>query len=194
MSAEKTTNANDHAAEKATNRAKEQFDESAIEPARAYGALITDYYEKLFSTQFEAVRALADKNLAQSRSWLDVKDTESFQKAMKEQQQTIRDMGERLKEDAQKISTLSEEYLKESQQLAMESMQQGRKQLEENVQQGKEQVKNSMQQGKEQAQDNAQHHNDKQKNTPPSEGNQHKSQHQADKSHKSNSTPNKQGH
>lgn len=35
MSAEKTTNANDHAAEQATNRAKEQFDESAIEPARA---------------------------------------------------------------------------------------------------------------------------------------------------------------
>ena len=150
MSTEKPKKNRDHSAKQATNRAKDQIESSTIEPLRAYGSLTTDYYEQLVSTQFDAVRSFADKGLAQSRAWLDVRDVESFQKVLEEQQQAIRDMRERLKDDAIKISTLSQEYLKESQQLAMERMQVGRQQLEENMQQGKEQIEDSIQQGKEQ--------------------------------------------
>ncbi|SDN95006.1 phasin family protein [Vreelandella arcis] len=174
MSAEKTKKDSDQNAEQATKRAKEQIEKSTVEPVRAYGSLTTDYYEKLFSTQFEAVRAFAEKSLAQSRSWLDVKDAESFQKVAAEQQQTVREMSDRLKDDTQKISALSQEFLQESQQLAMESMQVGRKQLEENMQKGKEQVEESMQQSKENLEDT-----------------QQKNQRQADKSDKSTSTSNK---
>lgn len=218
MSTEKPKKNSDQSAKQATNRAKEQIESSTIEPLRAYGALTTDYYEQLFSTQFDAVRSFADKSLAQSRAWLDVRDAESFQKVVEEQQQAIRDMRERLKEDAIKISNLSQEYLKESQQLAMERMQVGRKQLEENMQEGKEQIEDSMQQGKEQlkasmdqgkeqVKDNMQHGKEQvkdnvqkgreqtkdnlQKGKEEVASTQQKSHQQTDKSNNSSSTPKK---
>ncbi|MBD3896096.1 phasin family protein [Halomonas sp. ML-15] len=142
--------------EKGTDRAKQQFDSSMVEPVRAYGSLTTDYYEKLFSTQFDAVRAFADTSLAQSRSWLEVRDSESFQQVVEEQQHSIREMGERLKADTDKISSLSQEYLKETQQLAMGSMQTGQKQLEENMQKGQQQLKENFQKGQDQVNDGMQ--------------------------------------
>ncbi|QNI02783.1 phasin family protein [Halomonas sp. SH5A2] len=151
MSTEKTSKDSDKNAENATGRAKDQANNSVVEPARAYGTLMTDYYEQLFSTQFDAVREFADKSLAQSRSWLDVKDSESFQKVAEEQQQTIREMGERLKEDTQKINALSQQYLKESQQLASESMQKGKGHIEDSMQKSKEDLDDTHQKGQQQA-------------------------------------------
>lgn len=158
----------------ATERATEQFDNSIVEPVRAYGALTTDYFEQLFSAQFDAVRAFTDTSLAQSRSWLEARDSDSFRQVIEEQQQAVREMSDRLKEDADKIQSLSEEYLKETQQLTMESMQSSHKQLEENMQKGQKQFQENLQKGKEEADDN-----------------QQKSQRQTDKSKKSTSTSDK---
>lgn len=164
MSADKTK----EDANQATEQATEQFDNNVAEPMRAYGALTTDYLEQLFSAQFDAVRAFADTSVAQSRSWLEVKDPESFRQVIEQQQQAVKEMGERLKEDADRIQSLSQEYLKEAQQLTADSMQSGRTQLEENMQKGQKQFKETLQKGKEDA------------------GNaQQKSQQQADKSTKS---------
>ncbi len=154
-----------------SNQATDQFDNSIVEPVRAYGALTTDYFEQLFSAQFDTVRAFADNSLAQSRSWLEVKDSDSFRQVIEQQQQAVRELSERLKADADKIQSLSQEYLKETQQLTAESMQSGRKQLEENMQKGQNKVEDSFQKGKEEANDT-----------------QQKSQHHTDKSKKSTST------
>lgn len=137
-------------------RAAEQFDNAIGEPVRAYGTLTTDYFEQLFSAQFDAVRAFADNSLAQSRSWLEVKDSDSFRQMVEQQQQSVQKLTERLKEDADKIRELSQEYLKDTQQLATASMQSGGKQIEENMRKGKEQVENSLQKGKAEADDTSQ--------------------------------------
>ncbi|MEQ6889050.1 phasin family protein [Halomonas sp. CS7] len=139
MSAKKTRKDIDQTVEKTTDQSKQQFENAIVEPVRAHGSLTTDYYQELFSTQNDAVRAFADTSLALSRSWLDVKDSESFQKVVEEQQQTIQEMSERFKADTDKIRTLTQEYLKESQQLATESMQKGKQQIEDNIQQGQKQ-------------------------------------------------------
>ena len=174
MSAEKTKSDGNQSSDRSSERAKGQFDNAVLEPVRAYGALTTDYFEKLFSVQFDSVRAFADKNLAQSRSWLEVKDSDSFRQVIEQQQQAVRELSEQIKEDADRIQALSQEYLKETQQLTSESMQSGSKQLEENMQKGKAQVEGHFQKGKEEA------------------GNtQQKSQRQADNSKKSTSTPDK---
>ncbi|MBS9405264.1 phasin family protein [Halomonas sp. TRM85114] len=166
----------------ATEQATEQFDKSVAEPARAYGALTTDYFEQLFSAQFDAVRAFADTSLAQSRSWLEVKDADSLRQVIEEQQKAVQEMSERLKEDADKIRSLSQDYLKETQQLTMESMQTGRKQLEENMQKGQKQFQDNLQKGQDQVEDSLQKGKEDTDNT------QQKSQQQTDKSKKSTSS------
>ncbi|AMC99436.1 MULTISPECIES: phasin family protein [Halomonas] len=174
MSAEKTKSDANQSSDRSSENTKRQFDNAVLEPVRAYGVLTTDYFEKLFSVQFDSVRAFADKNLAQSRSWLEVKDSDSFRQVIEQQQQAVRELSEQMKEDADRIQALSQDYLKETQQLTSESMQSGSKQLEENMQKGKAQVESHFQKGKEEMSDA-----------------QQKSQRQADNSKKSASTSDK---
>ncbi|GHE20276.1 phasin family protein [Halomonas urumqiensis] len=145
MSAEKTkTDIN-----QATERTTEQFDNAVAEPVRAYGALTTDYFEQLFEAQFDAVRSFTDNSLAQSRSWLEVKDADSFRQVVEEQQNLIRDMSERLKEDADKIRSLSEEYLKSTQQLTAGNVQAGQEKLKENMQKSQAKMESNLKKSKE---------------------------------------------
>ncbi|MCL7940930.1 phasin family protein [Halomonas sp. ATCH28] len=181
MSAEKTkTDSN-----QATKQTSEQLENAIVEPVRAYGALTTDYFEQLFSAQFDAVRAFADTSLAQSRSWLEVRDSDSLQQVIEQQQQAVREMSERLKEDTDKIRSLSQEYLKGTQQLMMESMQSGQNQLEENMQKGQKQFQENLQKGQDQVEDSLQKDKDEVEDT------QQKIQRQTDKSKKSISTSDK---
>ncbi|WP_416138372.1 phasin family protein [Halomonas sp. HK25] len=165
-------------AEQANEQATQQFDNNVVEPMHAYGALTTDYLEQLFSAQFDAVRAFADTSVAQSRSWLEVKDPDSFRQVIEQQQQAVKEMGERLKEDADKIRSLSQEYLKETQELTLKSMQSGRSQLEENMQKGQKQIQENLQKGQEQVESSLQKGKEESGNA------QKKSQQQADKSTK----------
>ncbi|MCH4562104.1 phasin family protein [Halomonas sp. EGI 63088] len=105
-----------------TEKATEQFQSVFVEPARAYGSLTLEYSEKLLSAQFDAVRAFTDLGLAQVRSWLDVKDPESFKKVLEGQQKAAQDMGERFKGDAEKVVALSQEYLQKGQKLVEDSV------------------------------------------------------------------------
>lgn len=152
----------------ATAEASAQFNDAIAEPVRAYGLMTTNYFEKLFSAQFDSVRNFSDKSLEQSRSWLEVKDSDSFKQVVEQQQQAVHELSERLKEDADKIRSLSEEYMKDTQKLTKESMQTGSKHFEKNMQKGKNQVESSFKKGEEVASDV-----------------QQKSQQQADKSKKS---------
>ncbi|MGR4066909.1 phasin family protein [Halomonas sp. LR3S48] len=132
-------------------RGNQQFDEAIVEPVRAYGALTTDYFEKLFAAQFDAVRAFADTSLAQSRSWLEVKDSDSFRQVIEQQQQAVRELSEKMKEDAEKIRALSQEYLQETQQLTAAGMQKGKEQVENSLQKGKEKADDTQQKSQQQA-------------------------------------------
>ncbi len=156
MSADKSKSDSNQANEKNAEQATDQFEKTVAEPVRAYGALTTDYFEQLFSAQFDAVRAFADTSLEQSRSWLEVKDSDSFQKMIEKQQQAVKEMSERLKEDADKIKALSQEYLKETQELTSKSMQSGQAQFEDNMQKGQKQFQENLKKGQDQAKHNTQ--------------------------------------
>lgn len=155
-------------ADQAISETNAQLNDAIVEPVREYGVLTTNYFEKLFSVQFDAVRNFSDNSIAQSRSWLEVKDSDSFKQVVEQQQQAVRELAERLKEDADKIRALSEEYMRDTQSLTKDSMQTGSKHLEKNMQKGKDQVENTLKKGEEVASDIHQ-----------------KSQQQADKSRKS---------
>ena len=101
-----------------TQQATEQFESTFVAPARRLGALNLDYTEKLVAAQFDAVRALADMGLAQARGWLDVRDADSLKAAVEYQQKASQDVGERLRGDAEKVMSLSQEYVQKSQKLA----------------------------------------------------------------------------
>ncbi|WP_445614928.1 phasin family protein [Halomonas ventosae] len=89
-----------------------------VAPARNFGALNLDYTEKLVAAQFDAVRALADMGLVQARGWLEVRDADSLKSVVESQQKASQDVGERLRGDAEKIMSLSQEYVQKSQKLA----------------------------------------------------------------------------
>lgn len=105
-----------------TDKTAERLEGLFIEPARAYGSLTLEYYEKLTSTQLDAARAYADLSLAQIRAWLEVKDPESFKKVVEGQPQVAQELGARVKDDAEKLISLSQEYLQKGQKLVDESI------------------------------------------------------------------------
>ncbi|MFB9147571.1 phasin family protein [Halomonas alkalicola] len=105
-----------------TQKATEQFEGLFVAPARAYGSLTLEYYEKLMAAQMEAARTYTDLGLAQARAWVDARDVEGFKKTMEGQQKAAQDLGERMKADAEKVNALGQDFLQKSQKLVEESM------------------------------------------------------------------------
>ncbi len=48
---------------------------------RSYTLAALNYYEQLVGAQMDAARAYSDMTIAQARTWLDVKDADSFKKS-----------------------------------------------------------------------------------------------------------------
>jgi len=105
-----------------TRKTTEQFEGLFVEPARAYGSLTLEYYEKLLGAQLDAARSYTDLGLAQARAWIEVRDVEGFNKALEGQQKAAQQLNEQLKGDAETLSGLGQEYLQKSQKLVEESM------------------------------------------------------------------------
>ncbi|MCE9663109.1 phasin family protein [Halomonas sp. M5N1S17] len=122
--------------EQATEQATQQFESLFVAPARAYGSLTLEYYEKLMAAQLDAFRTYSDLSLAQARAWIDVKDAEGLKQVVADQQKAVQDLGERLQGDTQKVVTLSQEFLQKGQKLAEENVKSGQKLAEENVKNG----------------------------------------------------------
>ncbi|MDN3521658.1 phasin family protein [Halomonas ramblicola] len=105
-----------------TQKATEQFEGVFVEPARAYGSLTLEFYEKLFGAQLDAARRYTDLSLAQARAWIDVRDADGFKKAVEGQQKAAQDLGEQVKADVEKVSGLGQDYLQKGQKLVEESL------------------------------------------------------------------------
>ena len=95
-----------------------QFESTVIGPARAFNALAIDHVEKLINTQFEATRAYTEAGLGHLRSVIDVKDPEGLRSYVETQQKAARDLGERIKGDAEKVAALNQEFVQKAQQIA----------------------------------------------------------------------------
>ena len=105
---------------KATEKTNQQFDSVFVSPMRSYTLAALDYYEQLVSAQIDAARAYSDMTISQARTWLDVKDADSFKKAMESQQKTAADLMERIKGDSEKVTSISQSFMQESQKKAEE--------------------------------------------------------------------------
>ena len=71
--------------------------------------------------QIDAARAYSDMTISQARTWLDVKDADSFKKAMESQQKTAADLMERMKGDSEKVTSISQSFMQDSQKMAEET-------------------------------------------------------------------------
>lgn len=108
---------------KSTENSTQQFESAFVSPMRSYTLAALDYYEKLMGAQIDAARAYSDMTISQTRTWLDVKDADSFKKAMESQQRVAGDFMERVKGDSEKVSSISQGFMQESQKMAEENTQ-----------------------------------------------------------------------
>ncbi|MCH4812446.1 phasin family protein [Vreelandella neptunia] len=104
-----------------TEKTKQQLESVFVSPMRSYTLTALDYYDQLISAQLDAARAYSDMAISQARTWLDVKDADSFKKAMESQQKTASDFMERVKGDTEKVTSISQSFAEDSQKQAEET-------------------------------------------------------------------------
>ncbi|MCL5426251.1 phasin family protein [Halomonas sp. NPDC076908] len=102
-------------------KTKQQLESVFVSPMRSYTLTALDYYDQLISAQMDAARAYSDMAIAQARTWLDVKDADSFKKAMESQQKTASEFMERVKGDTEKVTSISQSFAQDSQKQAEET-------------------------------------------------------------------------
>ncbi|UYG00583.1 MULTISPECIES: phasin family protein [unclassified Halomonas] len=109
--------------DKTAENTKQQFESIFVSPMRSYTLAALDYYERLVGAQMDAARAYSDMSLAQARTWLDVKDADGFKRAMQSQQKTASDFMERVKGDSEKVTSIGQDFMQDSQKMAEEQTQ-----------------------------------------------------------------------
>ena len=102
----------------------QQFDALFFGPARAYASLAVDYTEKLAHAQLDATKAYTDTGLAQLRTLMSVKDAEGLKSYMEGQQKVAKDLAERMKGDAEKVVSLQQDFVQQSQKLTEDNVKQ----------------------------------------------------------------------
>jgi phasin family protein len=100
----------------------QQFESMFFGPARAYAAMSLDYSEKLMAAQFDAAKAYSDLGLSQARAALNVKDAEGLRTYVEGQQKVAKDVGERVKADAEKVVAMNQEVAQQAQKLTEETV------------------------------------------------------------------------
>ncbi|GAA5179481.1 MULTISPECIES: phasin family protein [Halomonadaceae] len=105
------------------DQATQQLESMFLGPARAYAAMTVDYTEKVLNTQLDFAKACTDTYLGQARSMLDVRDAEGLRNYVQQQQKTAKDLGERFKDDAEKVVALNQDFAQKSQKLVEDNIQ-----------------------------------------------------------------------
>ncbi|MEX0430363.1 phasin family protein [Spiribacter insolitus] len=101
----------------------EQAEKLFMAPTRDYAKLAMDYAEKLIDAQMEAARTYNELGLQQARAMLDIKDTAALQQYAEKQQAVAKDLGERVKGDAEKVVAMNQDFVNETRKLVESSVQ-----------------------------------------------------------------------
>ncbi|WP_275287487.1 phasin family protein [Halomonas elongata] len=112
-----------------TQQFTEQFESLFFAPARAYASLSVDFTEKMLRAQLDAGQAYTETGITQLRSLLDIKDAEGLRSYMEDQQKVAKELTERFKGDAEKVVSLQQDFVQQSQKLTDANV----KQASENV-------------------------------------------------------------
>ncbi|HAA46582.1 MAG: hypothetical protein XD36_1961 [Halomonas sp. 54_146] len=100
-----------------TNEMTQQFDNMFMAPVRAYMALSVDYTEKMVNAQMDASKAYVDTGIAQMRQMMEVKDAEGLRSYMEGQQKVAKELVERVKGDTDKVVSLQQDFIQQSQKI-----------------------------------------------------------------------------
>lgn len=103
------------------NQINEQVEKLFVSPARAFTSLTMDHIGQLVNVQIEAGKAYTEASLNQFSAALDVKDPQDFTKYLEGQQQSFRDLSERVKDDGEKVTALNRRFVEQARKLAQES-------------------------------------------------------------------------
>ena len=95
----------------------EQAEKLFMAPTRSYAKLAMDYAEQLMSVQMEAARTYSEIGMQQARAAMDIKDTSAFQQYAEKQQTVAQDLGERVKNDAEKVVAMNQDFVNETRKL-----------------------------------------------------------------------------
>ncbi|MEX0385990.1 phasin family protein [Spiribacter onubensis] len=101
----------------------EQAEKMFMAPTRDYAKLAMDYAEKMIEAQIEAARTYSEIGLQQARAALDIKDTTALQQYAEKQQAVAKDLGERVKGDAEKVVAMNQDFVNETRKLVESSVQ-----------------------------------------------------------------------
>lgn len=103
------------------NQINEQVEKLFVSPARAFTNLTVDHIGQLVNVQLEAGKAYTEAGLKQFSAALDVKDSQDFTRYLEGQQQSFRNLSERVKDDGEKVAALNRRFVEQAQKLAQES-------------------------------------------------------------------------
>ncbi|MDL4864655.1 phasin family protein [Halomonas elongata] len=113
-----------------TQQFTEQFESLFFGPARAYASLSVDFTEKMLRAQLDAGQAYTETGISQLRSLLDVKDAEGLRSYMEDQQKVAKELTERFKGDAEKVVSLQQDFVQQSQKLTDANVKQASESVE----------------------------------------------------------------
>ncbi|MWJ28292.1 phasin family protein [Halomonas sediminis] len=109
-----------------TNEMNQQVDNLFMAPARAFATLSLNFTEKLVNAQLDAGKTYADTSLAQVRNLLSIKNAEGLRSYMEDQQKVAKELTERVKGDADKVASLHQDFIQQSQKLTESNVKQAR--------------------------------------------------------------------
>ena len=109
------------------NQMQTQIENTVAGPARTYASMVLDHFEKLANLQFEAVKAYTETGMQQARAALDVKNPSDVQAYVENQQKAAKELGERMKGDAEKVASLNQTFAQNAQKVTQDSAQKASK-------------------------------------------------------------------
>ncbi|MFG6667373.1 phasin family protein [Halomonas sp. HNIBRBA4712] len=101
----------------------EQFHTLFVAPVQAFVSLGVDASEKLISAQLDAQKAYLEMGLTQTRQLIEVKDGAELKAYMEGQQGVAKNFVERVKSDADQVSSIQRDFLSQSQKLTEQNVQ-----------------------------------------------------------------------
>lgn len=109
------------------NQFNEQMEKFFAQPARAFADLGINHAESLVSTQVEAAKAYTDLGMRQARAALDIQQPQDVQSYVQGQQEVVKELGERVKGDAEKVVELNRQFAEKAQELTKENAEKAQK-------------------------------------------------------------------
>ncbi len=101
---------------------EEQIEKIVGGPARAFVGLALNHIESVADAQYEAARNYTDIGVRQFRAALDIRSPQDLQAYVQGQQEVAREIGERVKGDAEKFVALNQEFVQRARSLSEENV------------------------------------------------------------------------